>query len=180
MLSITSTLELGQNAPGFVGLLGVDGRRYSLDSFNSKPILVLIFISNGCPTVKAAEDRVKRIQTDYSEKGVQIVAINSNNSFLSPADTYDEMVIRSKEKGFNFPYLKDEERIIARACVAICTPHVFVFDSDRRLRYRGRIDDSRDPAKVMTRDLNNALEDLIGGREVRTADTKPFGCSIVW
>jgi peroxiredoxin len=173
-------LEMGDEAPGFDGLLGVDGQRHSLTSFDGKQVLVIIFSCNGCPTVKAAEDRLIAIQDTYAPGGVQLIAINSNNSYLSPADTYPEMVTRTKEKGFNFPYLKDEERRVARSYGAVRTPHVFVFDHDRKLRYRGRIDDSRDPAKVTSRDLQKGLEEILASKAVRVPETEPFGCAIVW
>ncbi len=180
MLALDSALRLGEKAPDFANLVGVDGERCSLSSFDDKQILAIIFSCNGCPTVKAHEDTIRTIQETYSPKGVQLIAINSNNSSMSPADTYVEMIKRAKEKGFNFPYVKDEDRSVARRFGAVCTPHVFVFDRERKLRYRGRIDDSRDPAKVTTHDLENALDDLLASRAVRTAETKPFGCSIVW
>jgi len=167
-------------APDFGNLLGVDGERYSLSSFQDKKLLVLLFISNGCPTVKACHDRMVKIQKDYSRKNVQLLALNSNNSYLSPADTFAEMVLRVREKGFNFPYVKDEDRTVARAYGAVCTPHVFLLDEERRLRYKGRIDDSRNPQRVTVSDLRNAIDDLLANRPVRLSETTPFGCSIVW
>ena len=172
-------LTIGVGAPDFGYLLGVDGERYSLSSFQDKKLLVLMFISNGCPTVKACQDRMIRIQKDYSSKNVQLLALNSNNSYLSPADTYAEMVLRVREKGFNFPYIKDEDRTAARSYGAVCTPHVFVLDEDRRLRYKGRIDDSRNPERVTVSDLRNAIDDLLANRPVRVSETTAFGCSIV-
>ncbi len=130
----TETLTIGVGAPDFGNLLGVDGERYSLSSFQDRRLLVLLFISNGCPTVKACQDRMIRIQRDYSERKVQLVALNSNNSYLSPADTYAEMVLRNQEKSFNFPYVKDEDRTVAKAYGALCTPHVFLLDEERKLR----------------------------------------------
>jgi peroxiredoxin len=121
-----------------------------------------------------------KIQKDYVAKSVQLLALNSNNAYLSPADTYAEMVLRVQEKDFNFPYVKDEDRAVARAYGAVCTPHVFLMDEERRLRYRGRIDDSRNPDRVTVSDLRNAIEDLLVKRSVRVAETAPFGCSIVW
>ena len=174
------TLTIGAGAPDFGNLLGVDGERYSLSSFQNKRLLVLLFISNGCPTVKACQDRMIKIQRDYSTKNVQLLALNSNNSYLSPADTYAEMVLRVQEKGFNFPYVKDEDRTVARAYGAVCTPHVFLLDEERRLRYKGRIDDSRNPERVTVSDLRNAIDDLLANRPVRVSETTPFGCSIVW
>jgi len=176
----TETFTIGIGAPDFGNLLGVDGERYSLSSFQDKKLLVLLFISNGCPTVKACQDRMIRIQKDYSSKNVQLLALNPNNSYLSPADTYAEMVLRVREKGFNFPYVKDEDRTVARSYGAVCTPHVFLLDELRKLRYKGRIDDSRNPDRVTINDLRNAIEDLLASRPVAVPETTPFGCSIVW
>jgi acyl-coenzyme A synthetase/AMP-(fatty) acid ligase len=121
-----------------------------------------------------------KIQKDYGARGVQLFALNSNNAYLSPADTYAEMVVRVQEKGFNFPYAKDEDRTVARAYGAVCTPHAFLMDEERRLRYRGRIDDSRNPDRVTISDLRSAIEDLLANRSVGVPETTPFGCSIVW
>jgi len=176
----TETFTIAAGAPDFGNLLGVDGERYSLSSFQNKRMLVLLFISNGCPTVKACQDRMIKIQRDYEPKNVQLVALNSNNPYLSPADTYSEMVLRNQGKGFNFPYVKDEDRTVARAYGAVCTPHVFLLDEERRLRYKGRIDDSRNPERVTISDLRNAIDDLLANSPVRVSETTPFGCSIVW
>jgi peroxiredoxin len=173
-------LALGERAPNFHDLLGTDGKRYSLETFSSKPVLVVIFSCNHCPYVQAYEDRMVQIQGEYSGKGVQLLAINSNNSKAYPEDSYEKMIVRAKEKKFNFPYVRDEDQSVANSFGAVCTPHVFAFDADRTLRYRGRIDDSRDPNAVKSHDLRNALDDLASNRQVRVADTKPFGCSIKW
>lgn len=173
-------LELGAKAPDFQNLQGADGARHSLGSFDEKPVLVVLFTCNHCPYVKAYEDRIVGIQRDYAAKGVQLVAINANDEKAYPEDAYPEMVKRAKEKGFNFPYLRDPEQSTAESYGAVCTPHVFAFDKERVLRYRGRIDDSRDPAQVKSHDLRNALDDLVAGGPVRVPDTKPFGCSIKW
>ena len=131
---------------------GVDGERYSLEGFADKELLAIVFSCNGCPTVKAAEDGLVALQEAYAGRRVQLLAINSNNSYLSPSDTYEEMVKRAEAKGFNFPYVKDEDGNVAKRFGAARTPHAFVLDGERRLRYRGRIADSRDPAKVTRRD----------------------------
>jgi peroxiredoxin len=172
-------LAIGETAPDFSELMDVSGRRYSLSSFGGQPWLVAIFSCNGCPTVKANEERLVALQAAYAAKGVQLVAINSNNSYLSPADTFPEMVRRAADRHFNFPYLKDDDGSVARRFGAISTPHLFLFDRERRLRYRGRIDDSRDPAKATRSDLENALNDLLAGQPVRVPETTPFGCAIV-
>ena len=176
----TETFTIGTGAPDFGNLLGVDGERYSLSSFQNKRLLVLLFISNGCPTVKACQDRMIKTQKDYEAKSVQLLALNSNNSYLSPADTYAEMVLRVREKRFNFPYVKDEDTSVAKAYGALCTPHSFLLDEERRLRYKGRIDDSRNPERVTISDLRNAIDDLLANKPVRVSETTPFGCSIVW
>jgi hypothetical protein len=158
---------------------GVDGRRYTLASFASTPVLVLVFTCNGCPTVKANEGRLVALQDTYAPRGVQLVAINSNNSSLSPADTFAQMVVRAQEKHFTFPYVKDDDGSIATAFGALTTPHVFVLDRLRTLRYKGRIDDSRDPTRATYSDLERALVDLLEQRAVRVPETQPFGCAIV-
>jgi peroxiredoxin len=158
----------------------VDGKRYSLSSFNDKKNLVVFFTSNGCPTAKACEGRIIRLQNEYRDRSVQFLAINSNNEHLSAIDSLQEMVQRADESRYNFPYLKDSERKAAESYGAICTPHFFVLDVDRRLRYRGRMDNSRVESRVTVSDLRNALEDLLSGRIVRVAETEPFGCGIVW
>ena len=173
-------LSLGTASPKFENLLGADRRRYSLDSFREKPVLVVIFSCNHCPYVQAYEDRMVAIQRNYSAKGVQLVAINSNDEKSYPEDGFENMVERAREKAFNFPYLRDADQTVVEAYGAVCTPHAFAFDAKRVLRYRGRIDDSKDSSHVTSHDLRNALDDLVAGKVVRTADTKPFGCSIKW
>lgn len=181
MINFTTptALRIGDRVPEFEGLLAVDGRSYRLSSFDDKPVLALVFIANGCPTVSVYDVRLKALQESYGPRGAQVIAINANNPHLSPPDTFPEMVRRSEEAAFNFPYLKDEDGRVARAYGAIATPHVFVLDSDRRLRYRGRIDDSRDPSKITRNDLEDALAGLLDGKPVELPDTEPFGCAIV-
>ena len=173
-------LPLGSRAPDFENLLGTDGVRYSLASFADKPLLVVIFSCDHCPYVVDYETRMVEIQREYATRGVQLVAINSNDAESYPEDSYDEMVERAKERRFNFVYARDEDQKVVEAYGAVCTPHVFLFDADRVLRYRGRIDDSRDPSRVKSPDLKNALDDLLSGVPVRAPDTRPFGCSIKW
>ncbi len=164
----------------FHDLLATDGLRYSLASFANARLLAVVFISNGCPTVRVYEDRLADLQQRYSDQGVQLVAINANNPHLSPGDAYPEMVKRVRDRGFGFPYLKDEDGAVAHTFGAVCTPHAFVFDQDRELRYRGRVDDARDPARVTSRDLERALRALLAGKAVTDPVTEPFGCAIVW
>ena len=173
-------IEIGAPAPAVPPLLGADGKRYTIGSFIDSDVLVVVFISNGCPTVRGYDERLTALQAAYPDRRVQIVAINSNNPHLSPPDTYAEMVIRADEGGYNFPYLKDDTGDVARSFGAVATPHAFVFDRDRRLRYRGRIDDSRDPAKVERNDLGRAVDELLEYGSVSVPETQPFGCAIVW
>ncbi|MEX0790180.1 MAG: redoxin family protein [Actinomycetota bacterium] len=163
----------------FQDLLGVDGERYSGDSFKHKAILAMIFTGNACPTAKAWDGELARLQRMYDHFGLQIVMVNSNNSYLSPEDTYDRMVIRAKTGGFNFPYVKDEGAVLAKQLGATVTPQVFVFDAVGSLRYAGRLADSRRPAATMRYDLKEAVEELAAGLDVTVESTEPFGCALV-
>src|SRR5262245_34077219 len=117
-------LAIGQKAPNFQALPGVDGGSYALSSFADTPVLVLVFTCNGCPTVKANEGRLVALQDTYASRGVQLLAVNANNAALSPADTLAEMAVRARQKRFNFPYVKDEDGSVATAFGALTTPHV--------------------------------------------------------
>lgn len=176
----TLVLEPGAKAPEFGELLATDGSLYSLSSFGDARLLAVVFTSNGCPTVRAYEDRLAEIHRKYADQGVRLTAVNANNPHLSPTDAYAAMVTRVDSRGLPFPYLKDNEGHAAKAFGAICTPHAFLFDERRRLRYRGRIDDARNSAKVTSPDLENAIADLLAGRPPSRPETDPFGCSIVW
>ena len=162
-----------------LSLPGVDGQSHSLASLAGETATAVIFIGNGCPTVKAYEQRLKTLQSTREDDGVRVVAINSNNPHLSPPDTFGEMVKRASDGNLNFPYLKDEEGRVAEGFGAVCTPHAFVLDRDMNVVYRGRIDDSR-LGKHLQRDLDNAIADVVSGRPVAVKSTDPFGCSIVW
>jgi peroxiredoxin len=179
MVTAEVGLPIGSAAPDFRDLAAADGGRYSLSSF-ADPVLVIVFLGNGCPTVKGYTGRLLGLQRDFGDKGVRVVGINSNNAAISPPDTYEMMVKRAHEAEFNFTYLKDEDRHVAKEFGAICTPHVFAFDHARLLQYKGRIDDSRMPLSVTRQDLRSALDDLLSRRPVRTPETEPFGCSVVW
>jgi thiol-disulfide isomerase/thioredoxin len=161
-------------------LLGLDGHEVAISSLAGAKATVVVFIGNGCPTVRAYESRLIGLQANWLSHGVKVVAVNSNNPFLSPPDTVAEMVRRANSAGFNFLYLKDEDSRLAKRLGAICTPHAFVFDASLRLVYSGRIDDSRVGDKITTRDLENAVADVAAGRTPAVPRTDPFGCSIVW
>jgi len=173
-------LALGDSAPDF-SLPGVDGRTYSLADLEDKAALVIIWSCNHCPYVVAYEDRMVQIQRDYADKGVQFVVINSNDERRYPEDDFDHMVERARRKGFNFPYLRDEDQTAAEAYGPSVTPEVFLFDAERQLVYHGRIDDSPDnPQAVKKHDLREALDQLLAGRPIVTATTNAVGCSVKW
>jgi len=170
-------LALGGHAPGF-DLPGVDGRRHSLDDYADAAALVLIQSCNHCPYVIGWEPRMNAIQRDYGERGVRLVAVNSNDAERYPADSFEEMKKRAAEREFAFDYLYDEPQTLARALGSERTPEVFLFDRDRRLVYHGAIDDNRQEDAV-TRDwLREALDALLEGREPAVAETPPVGCSV--
>jgi thiol-disulfide isomerase/thioredoxin len=183
------TLEPGAKAIDF-NLKGVDGKMYSLSSFDDAKLLVIIFSAPHCPTAQAYEDRIIKIQNDYKEQGLQVVMINPNSpeavcleerGWTDLGDTFEDMQIRAKDKAYNFPFLDDgetEETSIEYGPVA--TPHAYVFDKERILRYVGRIDDSEQIGTESQHDLRNAIEAVLAGKEVKVKTTKVFGCSIKW
>ena len=184
------TLEIGSTAPDFK-LPGVDGKTYSLASFKSAKVLVIIFTCNHCPTAQAYEDRLIQLTKDYRDKGVALVAISPNDpnavqltelGYSDLSDSFEEMKLRSKEKGFNFPYLYDgETQATSKAYGPVATPHVFIFDKDRKLQYHGRIDDVEKPTGTPKNlDTRNAIEALVSGKKPAVQTTKVFGCSVKW
>jgi peroxiredoxin len=179
MIAQQYALKDGAAAPPFA-LPGVDGRTHRLQDYADKPVLVVVFSCNHCPYVQAFEARMVAVQRDYAAKGVQLVAINSNDEQDYPEDDVAHMVARAREQGYNFPYLRDADQKVASAYGAVCTPHVLAFDAQRKLRYQGRIEDGRDAKDTTRRDLREALDDLLAGREVRVPETPAFGCSVKW
>lgn len=176
----TPPAALGSPCPTFK-LPAVDGRTYARDDFASSPVLVVMFICNHCPYVKAVEDRLIRLRRDYGGRGVQFVGVCSNDAVTYPDDAFDKLAARWREKEYGFPYLYDEEQEVARAFGAVCTPDIFVYDRDRRLAYRGRIDDSwKDEAKVTRRELAAALDALVSGDRPVVEQRPSMGCSIKW
>jgi len=182
------TLAIGQPAPDFM-LPGVDNRYWRLKDFDKADVLVIVFTCNHCPTAQAYEDRIIQFAADYRDKGVALVAISPNDpSAVRPdelgysdlSDSFDEMKIRAGDRKFNFPYLYDgDNQRASRAYGPVTTPHVFVFDKARKLRYVGRIDDSGS-GQVKVSDLRNAVDALLAGKPVPVETTRPFGCSIKW
>jgi peroxiredoxin len=184
------TLPIGASAPDF-NLPGVDGKIYNLASFKKARVLVIVFTCNHCPTAQAYEDRLIRLTEDYRSKGVEVVAIMPNDptsirldelGYTDMGDSFNEMKRRSDQKKFNFPYLYDgKTEEASKKYGPIATPHAYIFDKDRKLRYSGRIDDVEKPTKTPnSMDARNAIEDLLGNKEVAEPTTKVFGCSIKW
>ncbi len=184
------TLAIGASAPDF-NLPSVDGKRYTLASFKDAKILVIIFTCNHCPTAQAYEDRILQLTSDYTNKGVAVLAIMPNDpssirldelGYTDMGDSFDEMKSRSNEKHFNFPYLYDgDTEETSKKYGPIATPHVFIFDKERKLRYSGRIDDVEKPTKKPnSQDARNAIEALLNNKPVPVTTTKVFGCSIKW
>lgn len=182
-------LEPGAKAIDFQ-LKGTDGKMYSLSSFHNAKVLVILFSAPHCPTAQAYEDRIVKIQNDFGKRGVQVVMINPNSpqsvcleerGYTDLGDSYEDLQIRAKDKGFNFPFLDDGETGETSVKYGpIATPHAFVFDHDRILRYAGRIDDSEKIGTETQHDLRNAIEAVLAGKEVEVKKTKVFGCSIKW
>lgn len=174
------TLVLGSKAIDF-DLPGVDGRTHRLSDYHDKPVLAITFWCNHCPYVQAWEQRVIDIQKEYASKGVQVVAINSNETVNYPTDDFPHMVERARSKGYPFPYLRDESQEIARRFGAARTPEFFVFDRDRVLRYHGAPDDNHEsPVRVTKRYLREALDAILLSKEPALAETPPRGCSVKW
>lgn len=183
------TLAIGVAAPDF-DLPGVDGRRYSLKDFASAKVLVVVFTATHCPTAQAYEERIQKLHDDYAGKGVALVAISPNDplavrldelGYTDLGDSLDDMKVRAKERGFTFPFLYDgETEEASRRYGPQATPHAFVFDEQRKLRFAGRIDDGENPAKIKTQDTRIAIDAVLAGQPVPVETTKVFGCSIKW
>ncbi len=162
-------------------LKGTDGRTYSPESFKDKELLVIIFQCNHCPYVKAVIDRFVALQEKYSDKKVQFVAINPNDAEMYPEDSFENMILFAEKYKINFPYLADDTQQTAKEYDAVCTPDIYVYDKERKLRYRGRLDDSwKDESKITTRDLDKAVELLLHGKEIDFQQIPSMGCSIKW
>ncbi len=174
------TLEIGESPPDF-DLAGVDGKNYSPASFNDAKSLIVFFSCNHCPYVVGSEDRMNALYDDYASKGIAMIAINSNETENHPTDTFEHMVRRAKDKGFRFPYVRDESQDVARTYGALRTPHYYVFDEQRKLRYTGRMDDNpREEGKETTHELRDALDALLEGKDPPVPVTNPIGCNIKW
>lgn len=184
-------LKIGDIAPDF-SLKGVDGKTYSLADFKNGAVLMVVFLSDHCPYSHAAESRLLPLVAALKQRGLAVVAIMPNNpdsmsigelGYTKYSDNYDDMKRYAKDHGFTFPYLYDgDNQKTAKAYGCLCTPDVFIFDRDRRLRYMGRFDDSRfaETNTVHSPDTANALEAMLDGKPVPVPVTRPFGCSTKW
>jgi len=185
------TLNLGDKAPPF-NLKGVDGEMYSLDSFKEYKHLMVFFTCNHCPSAQAVEGRFKEFVAKYRPQGLGVVAISPNSplgirpeelGYSSFGDSYEDMIAHAKAEGFNFPYIYDgDTQEVAKSYGCLATPHVFLFDEERTLRYKGRFDDSHkvDPSTIHHHDAINATEALLAGKDIPVKQTKPHGCSTKW
>jgi peroxiredoxin len=183
-------LEIGAAAPAF-SLPGVDGKTYTLESFKKSKILMIVFTANHCPTAQAYEDRILQLYQEFFPQGLEIVLVSSNDpralcleeiGYSEIGDSFDEMKIRARDKNFPMPYLYDGDRQeMAKAYGPATTPHVFIFDNQRKLRFCGRIDEMENPYEKATQhDTRNAIMALLDGKPVPVEKTKTFGCSIKW
>ena len=173
------TLQIGEKAPEFE-LPATDGQKYKLSDFESE-LLVVFFTCNHCPYVKNSDKITRKTVEKYSKQGVDFVAINSNSKNTYQEDDFKHMVERMKEFKFPWKYLYDETQEIASKYGALRTPHFFVFDENRQLIYTGRaVDSPRDPSRITTGDLENALNEYLNGQSVTVPVTNPIGCNVKW
>ena len=177
----STMLPLGTEAADF-SLVNIDGRTLSFADVAGDHGTVLMFICNHCPFVKHVADELAAIGREYMPKGIGMVAINSNDVAAHPADSPEQMVHESEQRGYPFPYLFDETQEVAKIYGAACTPDFFLFDGDRRLVYRGQFCDSRpgDELPVTGADLETAVEAALEGREVPGDQRPSLGCNIKW
>lgn len=172
-------MKIGDSIIDF-SLPGVDGKVYSLSSFEKGKPIAVVFWCNHCPYVKAWEDRMIKIGTEYKGR-VQFVLINANDPKRYPEDSFENMKKRAQEKGYPFPYLYDESQEVPKKYGAQRTPEVFLFDQNWKLVYHGAIDDNwEDEKKVKTRYLIDAISLLLQNKEPSIRETAPVGCTIKW
>lgn len=174
-------IQMGQPAQDF-SLPGIDGKTYSLASFDHAKVLVIVFMCNHCPYVQAIWSRLVDLQEQFKSKGVQFVGINSNVGHPDyNEETLHQMKAYYERYKMNFPYLADENQTVAKVYKAQCTPDIYVFDSDRKLAYHGRVDDSwKDLALVKKEELAQALSIILDGGERNYVQNPSIGCSIKW
>lgn len=183
MVAVPSTmLPLGTRLPEFSLPNAVDGRVVSSADFDGRPALLVMFLCNHCPYVQHVKAEIGRIAKEYAPRGVGIVAISSNDIAAFPEDAPEKMKELAQREGWAFPYLFDETQDVAQAFRAACTPEFYLFDRDRKLVYRGQLDDSRpkNNLPVTGRDLRAALDAVLAGRPVSPNQVPSVGCNIKW
>ncbi len=168
-------LAIGDPAPQFADLIGVDDKKHSLSDFKEAKAVAVVFTCNKCPVAVAYEDRLVSFSRDYADKGVKLVAINVNNA---EADKLPAMKTRAEEKGFQFPYLYDPTQKVARDYGAEVTPHIYLLDGNLKLAYVGPVDDNQDETQVTKAYLREATDAVLAGKAPETTDVKAFGCGI--
>jgi peroxiredoxin len=174
------TLEIGDKAPDFK-LPATDGNQYQLSDFKDAKALVVFFTCNHCPYVIGSDEVTRATVEKFAPQGVRFVGINSNSKNTYREDDFAHMKARMTEHNFPWLYLYDESQEIALAYGALRTPHFYVFDQDRRLVYTGRgVDNPRETDKMTTNHLENALEELLAGKEISVPMTNPIGCNVKW
>ena len=170
-------LALGDPAPAWEELEGIDGKKHSLADLEKAKAVVVVFTCNNCPVAQAYEERLVALEKDYAEKDVALVAINVSND---ESDKLPAMKDRAEKQGFEFAYLHDPSQEIGRKFSAKTTPHAFVLDGERKVVYRGAIDDDIDAASASKHFLRDAVDDVLAGKDVRMAESKPAGCGIAY
>lgn len=176
----TPTGQLGARLPDF-HLPGVDGRPYAAKDFSDAKAVLVMFICNHCPYVQAIEDRLLQLARTIQAQGVAVIGICSNDATDYPEDGPEKLRQRWQEKSYGFPYLIDEKQDVAKAFGAVCTPDLYVYDGERKLRYRGRLDDSwRNPAGVRQQELRDAITRILQNAPVAEPQNPSMGCSIKW
>lgn len=183
------TLTVGSHAPDFT-LPGIDGKMHSLKDYNSAKILAIIFTCNHCPVAQMYEKRIKQLVTDYQNRGVAFVVIMGNDDkaekfsewgFTDVGDSFQDMKLRAAYRHFNYPYLYDgATQAVTRKYGPSATPHIFIFDQQRILRYEGRIDSNPREALATKHEARDAINDLLAGKEIAVKDTPAMGCSTKW
>ncbi len=184
-----ATLALGSPAPDFA-LPGIDGKTHKLGDYSKSKVLVVVFTCNHCPTAQLYEGRIKKLAEDYHNKGVALVAIQPNNpnairldelGYTDVSDSLPEMKIRAAYRHFNFPYLYDgDTQSVSLAYGPKATPHVFIFDQERKLRYEGHVDNNQRESLATSPDARNAIDALLADKPVPVDHTRVFGCSTKW
>lgn len=183
------TLTIGASAPNFC-LPGIDDKTHCLKDYSDSKVLIIAFTCNHCPTAQLYESRIKQLAADYKDKGVTLIGIEPNSpkavrldemGYTDIGDSFDDMKIRAAHRQFNFPYLYDgETQSVSRAYGPTATPHLFIFDAARKLRYEGRVDNNPREPLVTKRDARNALDAILAGKPVPAPKTPSVGCSTKW